>query len=1075
MACWGGRNNAVLLSLGILGMAANQIGAQGAAGVTKSSAADAEIAGSLVFTDETGKALPAGASWSPAKGKIYLTYTDDFKADLGVVFSFSVINRNNKASADAEAPAMAAPVLEGGRGVWRIAVPLNESPAPVKNNGIVETYFQGQVTVTVKSHASDGATDGLDVTAKLMVAYPDLPETISIKNAADPNAPVDRNTPGVIVQINDQDNSKLQDTVFARITCTRSGDYIYSFPLFQSAPGVLQSAVIPKAEGAAKSDAILQCLDADQIRVTYTDEVYGAKAEDSVFWLPNGVASLSFRDAKDTSIVIDSISDKYSNYFTVMAKVPNPTVGVVDTLQILFTPDDIFKDRLTLTLVETGPNTGVFLPREPVHYEFEDSLAGDFSTTDKKLELWWSSAELINSDMVQGKIALLGGKVNMVANLKVNSGYSTVETAYIKDLDSDGTGDHVYFVFPQKLDRLPASVTPLFWNQDGPAFLNKKEPILSFDPAGGQTVVIADFSAAPFGAGLTSIPLYGKPFATFPKGAEYKGQKPFIKDSIAPIILSAGAFAFDPGRPGKNQPKLAPDTVRVVVSEPLSNSNTADWLHGFRFAKAIGGACPDYSESQPALAGAVPSASPDSLTFTFLLPRSANPPLKGDCIYFNADGSVTDKVRLVPSKRAVVLGGRLPRKFASAYIKDLDGDGAGDHVYLTFDQKLDRLPISITPVSWNEEGGSFGNRLPPVLSFAPGSQTVVIADFSAAPFKSGLTSVPEGAFPHATLPDEDGLPGLEPEIADSIGPIPLHAVLIPIDPAEIFNHRPILAAETLRVAVSEPLNDAHSNGLLRYAKANPDSTCPDYSLSAALPSPVPPVPEPDGLTYTLLLDAAFQGVHGGDCIFLTADGTITDKPGNAPSKIGIPLASAAQRTVAYRGYPPIAGGNAAWLDYPLIAGAQGGVGDGFTQSNPAYQVPWIPPVFFNGIVHYDDKPMPALLSPSAGIDTKVTEELPRGLSTLEVVSAGRYQAEVEIYDNLGNFIRRFHQSFGYAGEMQNKVHRTNIGLISFLVWDATDHRGQHAGQGAYIWKVMFTFEDGKRTAAAIRTGLLRAP
>jgi hypothetical protein len=101
--------------------------------------------------------------------------------------------------------------------------------------------------------------------------------------------------------------------------------------------------------------------------------------------------------------------------------------------------------------------------------------------------------------------------------------------------------------------------------------------------------------------------------------------------------------------------------------------------------------------------------------------------------------------------------------------------------------------------------------------------------------------------------------------------------------------------------------------------------------------------------------------------------------------------------------------------------------------------------------------------------------LPRTLSAVQVVSTGKYVATVSIYDTQGRFVKLFRQAFGYQGELTNGARRTNKGLVSYLVWDLKDSKGQKAGQGVYIWKVLFAFENGKQEIQYTRTGVMRHP
>jgi hypothetical protein len=141
-------------------------------------------------------------------------------------------------------------------------------------------------------------------------------------------------------------------------------------------------------------------------------------------------------------------------------------------------------------------------------------------------------------------------------------------------------------------------------------------------------------------------------------------------------------------------------------------------------------------------------------------------------------------------------------------------------------------------------------------------------------------------------------------------------------------------------------------------------------------------------------------------------------------------------------------------------------------STGKYVVNWIPPVGFQQGQPFLPA-VPAVNSPSVGNDGNGPQALPPGISTVQVVSTGKYIADVTIYDNRGLFLKRFKQPFGYQGELNNRNRIAPKGQVSYLVWDLKDDHGHKAGQGVYIWKVLFTFENGKQEVQYTRTGVVR--
>ena len=98
---------------------------------------------------------------------------------------------------------------------------------------------------------------------------------------------------------------------------------------------------------------------------------------------------------------------------------------------------------------------------------------------------------------------------------------------------------------------------------------------------------------------------------------------------------------------------------------------------------------------------------------------------------------------------------------------------------------------------------------------------------------------------------------------------------------------------------------------------------------------------------------------------------------------------------------------------------------------------------------------------------------PNGYASVQVVSTGKYVVDVSIFDNNGNFVRKFRQAFGYNGELNNRNRISNRGLVSYLVWDLKDYKGQKAGQGVFIWKALFRFDTNKEEVQYTKTGVMR--
>jgi hypothetical protein len=415
-----------------------------------------------------------------------------------------------------------------------------------------------------------------------------------------------------------------------------------------------------------------------------------------------------------------------------------------------------------------------------------------------------------------------------------------------------------------------------------------------------------------------------------------------------------------------------------------------------------------------------------------------------------------------------------------AYIKDTDGDGAGDKVFFVFTRPLAALPDSISPIYWNQVGPAFANRGKPVLSFLTGSgNTVVIADLTASPYPKAMTSIPDGAAPTGALPAGGVFQAQKPLIQDSIGPILVSAVIHPFDGSHL-QPGGMINIDTIVIDASEGLRTASNwDDLLVWSKSV-DGKCTDFSHSLPVIPNGQPTQDPASKTFTILVQTGTGTPTplASDCVYLGTKGEVTDLKRNAPGEYGVPLKGnrPPKEIELFRGYPPVAGITA---DQPgfMVVTNDPRKGDNYDYSSldgaGSYVTLWIPPVGFNPALPFNPV-IPPVTAPAVGMESAAQQPLPKGISTIQVVSTGKYTVEISIYDNHGIFTRRMRQAFGFNGELNNRNRISNRGLVSYLVWDLKDQTGQKAGQGVYVWKAVFRFENGKQEVQYTRTGLIRA-
>ena len=139
---------------------------------------------------------------------------------------------------------------------------------------------------------------------------------------------------------------------------------------------------------------------------------------------------------------------------------------------------------------------------------------------------------------------------------------------------------------------------------------------------------------------------------------------------------------------------------------------------------------------------------------------------------------------------------------------------------------------------------------------------------------------------------------------------------------------------------------------------------------------------------------------------------------------------------------------------------------------------WIPPAEFKIADHKAGLPFAQSIPKDIktlpfGTDPGVPVPLPEGLSKVQVVSTSKSIVDITLFDNNGNFVRKLRRKFGYNGDLNNRERISNRGLVSYLVWDLKDYKGQKAGQGVFIWKARFRFETNKEEVRYTRTGAMR--
>jgi hypothetical protein len=670
----------------------------------------------LTFIDASGNALAPGDVWSPDNGKVYLRYTDDWNAGIDAAVKnktvrFALDNKRSNAviGTDAETAVLALKSTSGTKGTWEGSIDLADKAAATKNNGTLESYYRGELLASVTPHDNAGAAATPDAQDNLVIAYPDQPPVIVIRDTS--GGDVKRKTDEVAIIIKDQPVSKSGNpTITATVSCAQSGDKVDNVTLVWDGTQYVAKPPVAKGELVSgspdKSDALLACRETDVLTVTYTDPVYGDPHSADVNWTDDTQPKIYFGNAKDGT-PITLITDLTDGDFKVFVEGKSPSRDKVDTILVTLTTDQGEKE--TVKAIETGAFTGKYEVQVDFAFGTVKPTAGD-----GKFQAQIDPNQALNQVIATGAVTIGGAEVK--ANLTLLSAYDRVALGYAKDEDGDGRADHLYFVFDHKLSAKPDGLPEAYWNAVGAGFKQKASAAQLSFVDGDSAKLVADFSKSQFGLGLTALGSPA-PYALFPDDNLFGAQKAPLADSVGPVPLTAVK------RPSNGQTyavteterRFNPDTLVITVSEKLKTSTT--FLGMFRFSKG----CRDYSESEPLKLYSLPEASADGLTYTVIVDNSIDTksPSVDDCIFLEGDGRFTDAFSNRPGKLGAPLTGADPKLVIHAFkgyppVAGVDGnnpvfttvnqDRFGDKVFRT-ETGADNHPevVWIPPYGFDEK------------------------------------------------------------------------------------------------------------------------------------------------------------------------------------------------------------------------------------------------------------------------------------------------------------------------------------------------------------------------------------
>lgn len=621
---------------------------------------DVQESAVLDFVTKDSVIVAPDQIWSPAEGKVYLRYSDDWHAGIDSLVHtrtarLTLVNKKsgNVVTTDEENVVLTLVSNTATRGTWIGSIELRDRSATGLRNDTLETYFRGELLAVITPHNNKGLPASPDVSDQLVIAYPNTPAEILIRDNTDSGA-VDRTTDKVSILVRDQQFTKTDGAfITVNVACDATGDKVLSVKLYWNGEAYVAIPPITKVEGTgadAKSDSILTCKSSDRITVTYPDPVFGEIKVADVRWSDEKAAKIFFASTRDSS-VITSVADGVDKDFLIYIEGLSPTRDKADTIDVVLTTGQ--GEKLTVKAVETGVLTGIFRVQVPFYF-----ITSDPDPKNDKLEANINRDQRNNRVIVTAEATIDGTKLK--GELALFSAYNMVVKAYIKDVNGDGRADMAYFVFDKKLARLPASLEEVAWNEEDAKFRQKAgTSMLSFLNS-DSNVVVADFTKSPFGVNLTGIPEGKKPYALFPADNLFGGQLALLADSVGAIAISAVKHPsnLNSYSVSATEKRFYPDTLVIQVSEPLKTST--NWSEMIRFSKG----CADIKESVPLKLFKEPEQSTSNpLEWILIVDNSpqAQIPLVGDCVFLEIDGRYTDLVGNRPGTTGAPITGDNPK------------------------------------------------------------------------------------------------------------------------------------------------------------------------------------------------------------------------------------------------------------------------------------------------------------------------------------------------------------------------------------------------------------------------------
>ena len=386
-------------------------------------------------------------------------------------------------------------------------------------------------------------------------------------------------------------------------------------------------------------------------------------------------------------------------------------------------------------------------------------------------------------------------------------------------------------------------------------------------------------------------------------------------------------------------------------------------------------------------------------------------------IHAEVDG---DKSSLRTRDSLIVYSNYSAADYAEIY--DSDKDGRADSVRIRFIERLSENIVSIDTVFWNAAGKTWKKASKSKMHLSKDSRWV--ESIIKEPFDYGVTFADKDDAPYLRMTKTAADRPQKVELRDKIGPVPVKAEKHPgrVQTVEYIEESYTIPPDTLFVEMSEAISTKEKEepwkNLFRYS-----ARCSD-TVSMALRVQGEPKVSESGKEWTIVLKD--NNLLVDNCIRTNPASGYVDGKKNA---VGI-------------GGVSVGGQNSDIYLYEVSSNIR--------LLKKDKKPKWIPP------------------------GEKEWEHVPDSLQTIRISSIAPYKARVIIYDNYSNVVTSFNQTFTKEEmEMDSRGNANDHSKLGFLYWNERSSEGRKVGDGVYIWRIDFKFNDGHKEYRLLKTGVKR--